>query len=418
MNNRLSNWVVNWLDSLNYSHESSVVITVFVLLLIAFLFSWTIDIILRKISIKIISTIAKKTESIWDDIMLEHRVFQRVIHLIPSFIMLFLGHIIFFLKPEWKEIYTMLVEITILIISITIITSLLYSVNDIYLTYPGSKNRPLKGYIQTIQIIVIFTGLITAISIILGQSLLIVVGGMGACGAILRFVLKDTILGFVAGIQISFNDMIRIGDWITISKSGVDGNVVDIALTTIKVQNWDLTISTVPSYSLISETFQNWRGMEESGARRVKRAIYINTSSIKFCDEKLMAKLSRIQLIKKYIRAKEDELKTYNLENNIDDSVLVNGIRQTNIGIFRAYLDAYLQSNTYIRQDLTVMVRQLQAGEHGLPIEIYFFSKIQAWQPYEVLQSDIFDHIFAIISEFELEIFQSPTGGDFKRIIQ
>jgi len=232
--------------------------------------------------------------------------------------------------------YIAAIELYLIILIIIIVNSFLKSINEIYLTYDGSKNRPIKGYIQTIQIIAVIFGIITAISVLLGQSPIVIIGGMGAFAAVLMLIFKDSLLGFVAGIQISFNDLVRLGDWISIPKFGADGVVTDIALTTIKIQNWDKTISTVPSYSLISDSFQNWRGMEESGGRRIKRSIFIDMNSIRFCDKNLLDKLSNIQIINEYIKGTEATLKKYNEEFSIDSSILVNGRRQTNIGIFRA----------------------------------------------------------------------------------
>lgn len=221
----------------------------------------------------------------------------------------------------------------------------------------------------------------------------------------------------MAGIQISANDMVRQGDWIVMPKAGADGDVIEISLTTVKVQNWDKSITMVPTYSLVSDSFANWRGMEESGGRRIKRSVNIDMNSVKFCTQEMLEKFRRIDIIRKYIDDKQKELTEYNIRENIDDSILVNGRRQTNIGVFRIYLFEYLKRNQNINQDMTMLVRQLQPGESGIPIEIYVFSKVQAWSSYEDIQSDIFDHVLASVPEFELRVFQNPSGSDFQKVI-
>jgi miniconductance mechanosensitive channel len=251
---------------------------------------------------------------------------------------------------------------------------------------------------------------------LIGRSPLYLLGGLGAFSAVLLLIFKDPILGLVGGIQISANDMVRPGDWIVMNKSGADGVVTDISLTTVKVQNWDKTITTIPTYSLVSESFVNWRGMEESGGRRIKRSINIDMNSVKFASPEQLRKLKKIKLVRNYLDKTEKELKAYNEKNNIDDEVLVNGRRQTNLGIFRAYVAEYLKNNPNINQDMTFLVRQLQPGESGIPIEIYVFSKVQEWGKYEDIQSDIFDHLLATIPEFGLQVFQNPSGADFRRL--
>jgi miniconductance mechanosensitive channel len=234
--------------------------------------------------------------------------------------------------------------------------------------------------------------------------------------AVLMLVFKDSILGFIAGIQLSANNMVRIGDWISMPGNNADGTIIEITLNTVKVKNWDQTISTIPIYSLVSDSFINWRGMEESGGRRIKRSISIDMKSVKFCTEKMLDKLKKIQLIIDYINDKQKEIKEFNKKHNVDESVSVNGRRLTNVGVFRKYVEEYLKQHPKIHNDMTFLVRQLQPTEKGLPVEIYVFSNDQKWANYEAIQSDIFDHILAIIPEFELKIFQNPTGDDFKKL--
>jgi miniconductance mechanosensitive channel len=235
--------------------------------------------------------------------------------------------------------------------------------------------------------------------------------------AVILLIFKDTILGFVASIQLSANQMVKLGDWITVAKHNADGVVIDITLNTVKVQNWDKTISTIPTYSLVSESFNNWKGMEESGGRRIKRAVLIDMGSIKFCDAAMLNRFERFDLIREYVKQKEAEVSEYNRKKNISDEDRISGRRQTNVGIFRKYLEVYLRQHPMINLEMTFLVRQLQPTPTGLPIEIYLFCLDKAWANYESIQSDIFDHIFAVIPEFELKVFQQPSGADFSKLL-
>lgn len=252
---------------------------------------------------------------------------------------------------------------------------------------------------------------------LIGRDPLSLLAGLGASAAILMLVFKDSIMGFVSGVQLSANDMLKVGDWIAMPKYGADGTVIEVTLNTVKVRNWDNTITTIPPYLLVSDSFQNWRGMRESGGRRVKRSINIDMTSVRFCTPEMLAKYRKIQLLKDYVEQTEEVIEKYNVENGIDNSILVNGRRQTNLGVFRAYLTAYLKSLPDVNQELTCMVRQLQPTDRGIPIELYFFCALKDWVPYEGVQADVFDHVLAIIPEFDLQVFQSPSGRDFQRVL-
>jgi miniconductance mechanosensitive channel len=258
---------------------------------------------------------------------------------------------------------------------------------------------------------------IFAISIIIDKSVLVLLTGLGALTAIILLIFKDSILGLVAGIQLVANDMVRPGDWIEMPKYGADGDVIQITLNTVKIRNWDKTITTIPTYSLISDSFKNWRGMSESGGRRIKRALPIDMTSVKFCTPEMIDRFSRIAMLRDHIERKTKELREYNERNEIDQSVPVNGRRMTNLGTFRAYLVAYLRAHPKIHQDMTFLVRQLPPSDKGLPLEIYVFSNDQVWANYEAIQADIFDHLLASLPEFELRPFQSPTGDDVRNSI-
>jgi miniconductance mechanosensitive channel len=288
---------------------------------------------------------------------------------------------------------------------------------EIYNTTPYAHHRPIKGYIQLLKILVYFMAGIMIIAILLNRNPTVLLTGLGAIAAVLILVFKDTILGFVASIQLSANDMVKIGDWVEMRSHNADGTVIDITLNTVKVQNWDKTISTIPTYALVSESFNNWKGMEESGGRRIKRYIPIDTSSIKFCDQEMLKRFEKFDLIRGYVIEKEKELKEYNAGKKISEEDYISGRHQTNIGIFRKYLEVYLHQHPMINQDMTFLIRQLQPTEKGLPVEIYVFCKDQRWANYESIQADIFDHIFAVIPEFDLKVFQEPTGADFSKLI-
>ncbi len=289
------------------------------------------------------------------------------------------------------------------------------SIVEIYRTLEVSKTRPIKGYIQVAKIFLYVVGGVSVLTTLMGRSPWGVLSGIGAMTAVILFVFKDTILGLVAGMQLAWNDMLRPGDWIAMPKYGADGTVTDISLHTVKVQNWNKTVATVPTYALISESFVNWRGMEESGGRRIKRSISIDLSSIKFCTEEMLDRFEKFQFLTEYIRSKREEIAADNKKHDFDPSQKVNGRRLTNLGTFRAYMKAYLEHHPKIRRDMTFLVRHLPPTEHGLPIEIYVFSSDQAWANYEAIQADIFDHLFAVIPEFDLRVFQYPTGNDLQR---
>ena len=300
-------------------------------------------------------------------------------------------------------------------------TLVISSFLDLFLTIYGSSKTshdiPLKATVQVIKIVVYFVCGIFIVSLILNKTPLYLLSGLSALGAVLLLVFRDSILGFVVGIQLIANRMVAKGDWIEMPKYDADGDVIEIALTTVKVQNWDKTIATIPTYALIGESFKNWRGMKESGGRRIKRTINIDVSTIKFCNEEMLKRFSEIQYIANYIQIKKEELSTYNDENEVDSTSLANGRRLTNVGTFRAYTVAYLRNHPMISQEMTFLVRHLAPAGYGLPIEIYVFSKDTIWANYEGIQADIFDHLLAVVPEFDLKVFQNPSGSDFHRLV-
>ena len=380
--------------SLKLSNISSI----FICFILAIIAAFIIYFIIKKILIKILKGISKRTKTIWDDIFFNRKVFHKLLLIIPGILFYWFVQISFKEQSTLINFSFAIVKIYIIIVSLLTIDAFLNALQDIYQGFKIAKTKTIKGYVQVIKIIFYVIGAIIIIGIILNKSPNALLAGLGALSAVLMLIFKDPILGFVGSIQLSANDMVRPGDWISVKKFEADGIVIDMSLTTVKVQNWDKTITTIPTYSLITDSFQNWRGMEESGGRRIKRSLYIDISTIKFCDNDMLSRFEKIDLIADYIKKnKNNEL--------------------TNIGVFRYYLKKYLEKDPFIRNDMTFLVRQLQSTEKGLPIEIYVFSNIQQWDKYENIQSDIIDHIMAIIPSFNLKIFQNPSGNDFKNLL-
>jgi len=385
--------------------------------ILSVIISYVLFKVAQKFIIQFLKGFAKRTKSKWDDILIERKVFNRLAFLVPAYILYWLLPYALDLYPEIAKIFMLAIEIYSIVIIMLVGLAFLDSILHIYHQYSISKSRPIKGYVQVGKILVYILAVVSLISILIGKSPLLLIGGLGAFSAVLLLVFKDAILGLVAGVQLTANDMLRPGDWISMPKYDADGTVIDITLTTIKVQNWDKTISTVPAYSLFTDSFKNWRGMEESGGRRIKRSINIDMNSVKFCTEEMLGKFEKFQFVTGYIKSTEEQIQKYNKENNVDPDILVNGRRQTNIGIFRAYLQAYLKNRSDISDTMTFLIRQLQPSETGIPMEIYVFSRIQAWAEYEAIQADIFDHILAVIPQFDLRVFQNPSGADFKAVL-
>lgn len=360
--------------------------------------------------------IAEKTKTQWDDLLVQESFFKKLSGLIPITIVLYSVNSILEFYEDYIPFTYSIVEVFLAVAILRLVISFLNALHKFLETNDRYKDKPIQSYIQLTKIIVyIFFGIIV-FSLVTGKTPMFFLTAMGAMSAILLLIFKDTILGFIGSIQLATNDMVRIGDWISMPKYGADGTVIEINLATIKVRNFDLTITTIPTYSMISDSFKNWRGMEESAGRRIKRALNIKISSVNFCDEELITDLKNIELIKPYIEEKQIEIDNYNKTNNIDNSLKPNGRSLTNVGIFRKYVELYLKNNESLNTDLTCMVRQLPPTEKGLPIEIYAFSKNKEWVIYEAIVADIFDHLLAVVPAFELEIFQSPTGSDFTKV--
>lgn len=375
-----------------------------------------INFIARRYIVTGLTYLVSRTKSTLDDTLVSKGTLKRLSRLAPALV-------IYILAPlaldgiDWLLLVVReAVLIYMLIILMLVIDSVLNSIREIYLGFRSSRQIPIEGFIQALKIVLYFLTTILIISVLVNKTPIYLLSGIGAMTAVMMLIFRDAILGFVAGIQLAANKMVSVGDWIEMPKYGADGDILEVSLTTVKVQNWDKTITTIPTYALISESFKNWRGMSDSGGRRIKRAVNIDMTSIRFCDEDMLRRFAKIQYITEYIDTKKVELDEFNLAENVDNASLVNGKRMTNIGTFRAYVVAYLSNHPMINMDMTFLVRQLPPAEHGLPIEIYVFSKDQVWANYEGIQADIFDHILAVVPEFDLKIYQNPTGADFKNL--
>jgi len=364
----------------------------------------------------IVRLFVEKSPTRLDYILKKNMFFSRIASVAAAVITYKLAPLIIPGLPLFTAFLVALAKIYAIIIFTLASFSLMDSLHSIYLETRFSAKFALKGSLQALKLFISIVGVLLVLSVITDRTPLYFLSGLGALTAVLLLVFKDTIMGLVAGIQLSVNEMVCEGDWIEMPQFGADGEVMDFSLTTVKVRNWDKTITTIPAYALISQSFKNWRGMEESGGRRIKRSIIIDMNSIRFCDDALLSRLSKIHLVSGYIVERNREIDAYNREKGISKDSLVNGRHMTNLGVFRKYIEEYLHNNPKIHTDMTFLVRQLQPTDKGIPLEIYVFSKDQRWAYYEAIQADIFDHLLSAISEFDLKVFQSPTGADLAKL--
>jgi miniconductance mechanosensitive channel len=410
----LKNWIIDQgldLSTADFLARGLLFVLIITLSLIAYL-------VAKHFILKGLAKLINRTTTQWDDMMLKKKVFNRLAHLAPA-MLVYMSISIPFEGYDWLiAMINGLVLIFIIVMVVLALDAFLNGTLAIYTTYEVSNRIPIKGFIQVLKLVIYFASAIFIISILVNKTPVVLFTSLGAVTAIMMFIFKDAILGFVAGIQLSANRMVAKGDWIEMPKYGANGDIVEIALTTVKVQNWDKTITTIPTYALITESFKNWRGMSDSGGRRIKRSINIDMNTIKFCTDEMLDRFGKIQYISSYIEKTKIEIQEKNKQEHVDNSSLVNGTRMTNIGTFRAYVKAYLTNHPMINKEMTLLIRQLAPNEHGLPIEIYVFSKDQEWVNFEGIQSDIFDHILAVVPEFDLRVFQDPSGMDFRKLTQ
>ena len=374
--------------------------------------SWVVYLMSKRFVLRVIRFALRKTDNDWDNILIENKVFSRLTNIVPAMVVHILAPVLFDGADGLVAFVQGASKVYLVVALLFTLQAVLASVLEIYQRFDISKRIPIKGLTQAVMLVACFIGGVFVISIVIGQEVGALMAGLGAMFMGFLFVFKDAIMGFVAGIQIATNDTVRKGDWIEMKSHGIDGDVIDVSLTTVKVQNFDKTVVSIPASKLITDSCRNWRGMKDSGGRRIKRPIRIDMRSICFADDALLEKFRRFELLKDYLQSKLDEVNSHNRTNNMDLSELVNGRRLTNIGTFRAYIVAYLKNHPLVRQDRTFLVRQLEPGDNGLPIEIYIFTNTTVWADYEAIQGDIFDHLLAVIPEFDLAPFQNSTGKE------
>lgn len=360
--------------------------------------------------------LAANTATHFDDHLVKYGLPRYVARIVPLMLSYHLIPLLLADRPGWVDPLQRLFMLFFIILFVRIIRALLRAARDASEESPRFRDKPVQSYAQVIMLVIYLIAGVLIFSLLTGKSALTFLTAMGAASAVLLLVFKDTILGFVASIQISVNDMVRVGDWITMEKYGADGDVEEISLTTVKVVNFDNTITTIPTYALIADSFQNWRGMQDSGARRIKRSVRIKMSTIRHLTSEEIEALRSVQLLRSFIDERRQEIEQYNTSNQVDVRLPINGRRMTNVGLFRRYVELYIKAHPAIHKDMTCMVRQLASDEHGLPIEIYCFTKDTRWTVYEGIMSDIFDHVLAVVKNFDLEVFEDPAADDVREL--
>lgn len=409
-------WSYNIWQRLHISDKAAHILTSISLLLATLLILLIADYIIRKVGKELLHKVIARTRWTWDDRLIENKALDAASRLILVIFTRQLLPYVFIGFPRFTASLEKFLEILIIICTYLLVSSILKTIRDLMAGTKAFADKPLDSYLQVVQIFFIFTAGTLIISSLTGSSPWSFLVSLGAASAILMLVFKDTILGFVASIQVSANDSIRVGDWIEMPKYGVDGDVMQINLNNVRVRNFDKTVVTIPTYTLLSDAFKNYRGMQESGGRRIKRAINIKISSIRYLATEEIEKLKKIQLLKKYIDKRETEIQAYNQKYQVDSTVPVNGRRMTNVGLFRNYILSYARHNPEIHKGMTLMVRQLAPTEHGLPLELYMFTNGTDWGYFEDVMSDLFDHLLAAIKCFHLEVFESPASDDLRQL--
>ena len=384
-------------------------------LTLALLANW----VAKRVIVRGLRALARRTTSEWDDALVEHRVFERLSHLAPALIVFASASVLFPTEGEaaFKVAVQRLANLWMVLAGAGAVGALLEALGSIFQKAPATRDKPVRTYVQVAKLLLWLAAAIIAVATLMDKNPWSLLGGLGAMTAILLLVFKDTIMGFIASVQIASYELARVGDWIEVPSYGADGDVLDISLHTVKVQNWDKTIVTVPTVSLMTGGFKNWRGMSDSGGRRIKRALNIDMTSVSFLEPEDVIRLRNVQLLEEHIDSRQTEIAKWNSERGIEPTSPVNGRRLTNLGTFRAYVEGFLRANFPVHPEMTFLVRQLAPTPQGLPLEIYFFSKEQRWAEYEGIISDIFDHLLATLPEFGLRVFQQPSGADF-RILQ
>lgn len=414
----LSNYLAEFFIEQGMHEDLANFLNLLINLAVVFLLWYVIHYITKKILLVTFKKFTDKTKTTFDDFLVQSNFPRFVSNIFPLLLLIVAVPIIFEEYPRILKLFETLVDIYIIILTVLICRSLLRTTTNFLKQHERYRDKPIESYTQVLMIIFWSIGFIFIFSELTNKSVVGFLLSLGAASAIILFIFKDTILGFVASIQVSVNDIVRIGDWITFSKYGADGFVTEINLATVRVQNWDNTYTTIPTYNLIADSFHNWRGMQESPGRRIKRAINIKQSSIRFINDEDIEKFEEFALVAPYIKERQEEINSYNQKMGVNKKHLINGRHQTNLGVFRRYALAYLKAHPQLNQEMTMMVRHLAPTTEGIPIEIYCFSKDKRWEFYEAITADIFDHLIAAVPYFDLQLFESPSGDDIIKAVR
>ncbi len=404
--NDLSHYFYQYFINLGLTDMTSKYLNLAILLIGMLLIILITDFVIRKFLLNLFVKFAEKTKTHFDDYVVNNKVPRNVAHIIPLLLALELTPIVFVDFDLIEDVVAKGLQVFSILLAIWIIRSFVKALRDFLNTKETLKDKPINSYVQVILIIVWSIGILSAFAVVTGIPFFKFLTTLGAASAVILLIFRDTIMGFVASIQVSINDMVQNGDWITFEKFGADGDVIEINLATVKVQNFDKTITTIPTYALISDSFKNWRGMEEAGGRRIKRAVIIKQSSISYLSDSRIEELKKIDLISDYLEKRATDINNYNQNNNINKDLLINGRNLTNIGVFRKFVESYIENHSAINKDMMIMTRQLAPTTQGIPIEIYAFSKDKRWQNYEYIMADIFDYIIAAVPYFDLEVYE------------
>lgn len=402
----------DYLISLDVSADTAKYLNLLVLLIGLFVIIFITDFVTRKLLINAFSKFSEKSKTHFDDLLVNHKAPRNIAHIVPLILTIKLFPFVFYDFPHFESYIVTILKVYGIILTVWIIRSILKTFESYFKTLPRLKDKPIDSYIQVVMLFVWIIAIASCLAVVINLSFIKFFTTLGAASAILLLIFKDTILGFVASIQVAVNDSVRIGDWITMEKYGADGDVIEINLSTVQVQNFDMTITHIPTFALITDSFKNWRGMQSSGGRRIKRSIILKAKSVKYLTKKDIENFKNIQLITDYLNTRQNDIDNYNNANHIDKKTLINGRNLTNIGVFRKYLQSYIENHSAINKDMFIMVRQLAPTPQGLPLEIYCFSSDKRWENYEYIMSDIFDHAIAAVPYFDLEIYELNTSID------
>ena len=411
----MKHYIYDLLIDKGLSANTAKYLNMLALLIALLIVAFVIDFVTKRLLWRFSASIAKRTKTNFDDILINNKLPRNIAHIVPLIILIEFVPQVFSDFPVVEDVIEKTLKVIAILLTLRILQSVLYSIRDYLKTLARYKDKPIYSYIQVFMIFMWLLAIFSMFAIVTGISFWEFVTSIGAVSAIIILVFRDSILGFVASIQVTVNDMVRIGDWITFEKYGADGDVTEITLATVKVQNWDKTITTIPTYALISDSFKNWRGMTNSGGRRIKRSVVLKASTIKFLNDTDIERFKKIQLVTDYLNMRTSEIINHNTENNIDKSALINGRNLTNFGVFRKYLQVYIENHSALNEDMTMMVRQLEQTTQGIPLEIYAFSKDQRWVNYEYIMGDIFDHVLASVKYFDLEVYELSAIPGFSQ---